>query len=100
MASRVRHCIECPKCLTRYLVGFSPYRNGSYLVPVAKDSYEEWMLYCSCGSPPISSRWHASELQEYEVSQVAHGRGYGAPEEIVVIRRRRWEVSLNLRTRL
>lgn len=87
MASRVRHCVECPRCLTRYLVGFSPYRNGSYLVPLAWESFEEWMLYCSCGSPHISSRWSGRELKEYEVSQVAHGRGYGAPGEIVAIQR-------------
>jgi len=31
MTRRIRHCIECPKCRTRYLVGYSPYRNGSYL---------------------------------------------------------------------
>jgi len=34
MGYRIRHCVECPKCLTRYLVACSPYRNGSYLVPL------------------------------------------------------------------
>jgi hypothetical protein len=33
---RVRHCVECPKCHTRYLPGFTPYRNGSYLIPLTK----------------------------------------------------------------
>ena len=26
---RIRHCAECPKCGTRYLIAGSPYRNGS-----------------------------------------------------------------------
>ena len=86
MAWRVRHCVECPKCLTRYLIGFSPYRNGSYLMPVARGCFTEWMLYCSCGSPPKSSRWSWDELCPYEVSSTAHQRGYGPPAEIVLIR--------------
>ena len=85
MGARVRHCVECPKCLTRYLVGFSPYRNGSYLVPVARGAWEEWTLYCACGSPHHSSRWSGAELKQYAVSQGAHVRGYGAPEEIVAL---------------
>ena len=86
MAWRVRHCVECPKCLTRYLIGFSPYRNGSYLLPVAPSSHKEWTLYCSCGSPPSPSRWGSDELQSYVVSSSAHVRGYGPPEEIIPIR--------------
>jgi hypothetical protein len=84
-SARVRHCIECPKCLTRYLIGFSPYRNGSYLMPLATGFSEEWTLYCSCGRPPISSRWSWKELKLYAVSNQAHDRGYGPPEEIVPI---------------
>lgn len=87
MGSRIRHCVECPGCRTRYLVGFSPYRNGSYLVPVSPGSWEDWTLYCACGTPHISSRWSGRELREYSVSPVAHVRGYGAPEEVVAIRR-------------
>jgi hypothetical protein len=30
-----------------------------------------------------SSRWSSSELKIYIVSDQAHGRGYGPPEEIV-----------------
>jgi hypothetical protein len=85
MASRVRHCVECPKCLTRYLPGFSPYRNGSYLMPLAEGFAEEWMLYCACGRPSISSRWSWSDLKLYAVSNQAHDRGYGPPEEIVPV---------------
>jgi hypothetical protein len=87
MSSRVRHCVECPKCSTRYLVGFSPYQNGSYLVPVSKASWEEWILYCACGSPPHSSRWNWNELKLYAVPNGAHHRRYGPPEEIVRIDR-------------
>ena len=85
MGSRVRHCVECPKCRTRYLAGFSPYRNGSYLVPIAKWYGEEWILYCSCGVPPHSSRWNWDELKLYVVNNQAHHRGYGGPEDIVCI---------------
>src|SRR5712672_2623069 len=85
MASRVRHCVECPKCLTRYLPGFSPYRNGSYLMPLVEGFADEWTLYCACGRPPISSRWSWSDLKLYAVSNQAHDRGYGPPEEIVPV---------------
>src|ERR1700674_5819363 len=71
MTPRVRHCVECPKCLTRYLVGFSPYRNGSYLMPLSVGFSEEWTLYCSCGRLPISSRWNWNELKLYAVSNQA-----------------------------
>jgi hypothetical protein len=90
MAWRIRHCVECPKCRTRYLIGFSPYPNGSYLLPVAKGSLQEWILYCACGSPPSPSRWGWDELQAYEVSSRAHVRGYGPPEEIVRILQRQY----------
>src|SRR3974390_3865660 len=42
MAARVRLCAVCPKCGMRYLIGFSPYRNGSYLIPAARGMPEEW----------------------------------------------------------
>jgi hypothetical protein len=85
MPSRVRHCVECPKCLTRYLPGFSPYRNGSYLMPLAEGFADEWTLYCACGRPPSSSRWSWRDLKLYAVSNQAHDRGYGPPEEIVPV---------------
>ncbi len=85
MASRIRHCVECPKCRTRYLLGFSPYQNGSCLVPLAQRCWDAWMLYCACGTPPISSRWSCSELRMYAVSSQAHLRGYGPPDEIVSV---------------
>src|SRR5215469_15869412 len=83
MSYRVRHCVECPKCRMRYLVGFSPYRNGSYLLPLADGFQEEWTLYCSCAAPYTRSGWRWNELETYAVSGHAYGRGYGTPEEIV-----------------
>jgi len=85
MASRIRHCVECPKCLTRYLPGFSPYRNGSYLLSLAEGFADEWTLYCVCGRPAVCSRWSWSDLKLYAVSNRAHDRGYGPPEDIVPV---------------
>ena len=82
----VRHCVECPKCLTRYLIGFSPYRNGSYVVRNAPGSHAEYVLYCSCRIPSVSTLWKQDEVKSYEVSKTAHDRAYGTPEEIVQIR--------------
>ena len=93
MASRIRHCIECPKCHTRYLVGFSPYPNGSYLVTVAFGAWEEWTLYCSCSWPHSASRWRGPELRAYEVSSTAHIQGYGSSDEIIAIRQNQSEGS-------
>jgi len=83
MRGRIRHCVECPRCLTRYLVAFSPYRNGSYVVSAVAGFPEGCTLYCSCGSPPFSSRWRWSEVKTYVVSKQAQDRGYGTPDEIV-----------------
>ncbi len=83
MRIRVRHCVECPKCLTRYVLGFSPYRNGAYLLPLLGAFLDEWTLYCSCSRPPSSSRWSWTDLRRYAVSDRAHPRGYGSPDEIV-----------------
>src|SRR5882762_5433639 len=80
MAPRVRHCVECPRCFTRYLVGFSPYPNGSSLRLLAARFSEEWTLCCACGA---ASRWNWNELKPYVVSCRAYDRGYGSPDEIV-----------------
>jgi hypothetical protein len=80
---RVRRCVECPKCLTRYLVAFSPYLNGSYLVPVVFGCSNEYTLHCSCSRPSFASRWRWSEMKVCEVSKRAHDRGYGTASEIV-----------------
>jgi hypothetical protein len=66
MRDRIRRCVECPRCLTRYLVAFSPYRNGSYVVStVAGFPEASCILCCSCRKP-------------------AQDRGYGMPDEIVL----------------
>jgi hypothetical protein len=86
MTPRVRHCLECPKCLTRYLIASSPYGNGSYVIPTVPYLWEEFTLYCACGKPAASSRWRWSELITCKVSKAAHQRGYGTSEEIVLLR--------------
>ena len=69
----------------RYLIGFSPYPNGSYLVTLMNGTSEEWILYCSCCQPPSSSRWSRSQVKKYAVCSQAHRRGYGRAEEIVAV---------------
>ena len=84
--SRIRHCVECPNCRTRYLLSFRRYANGSYLVSTLIGSVEEYALYCSCigaGVVPCKSR----ETKAYQVSKLAYDRGYGSPEEIFLINR-------------
>jgi hypothetical protein len=81
MSARIRHCVECPKCLTRYLIAFSPYRNGSYLLPTVVGSSEEYTLHCFCRRPSVVSRWRWSEVKTCEVSKAAYDRGYGTAEE-------------------
>jgi hypothetical protein len=88
MPVHIRRCVECPKCFTRYLIGFSPYRNGAYLVPTAPGTSEEYALYCSCRRPSASSQWKWSEMKAYAVAKVAHARGYGSCHEIVTLEAR------------
>ena len=80
---RIRHCAECPKCLTRYVVAFSPYRNGSRLLPVVAGGSDEYILYCACGTPFTASRWHWREFKACTVFTSAYERGYGTADEIV-----------------
>jgi|SRR5579863_6020302 len=82
MADRVRHCVECPECCTRYLIGFSPYLNGAYLVSFVSETSEEYKLICSCRRPAVCSRWNGRDLKTYSVSNEAYARGYGEAEEI------------------
>jgi len=92
---RIRHCVECPKCLTRYLVSCSPYENGSQLLPAIEGCWNEYILYCRCKAP--ASRWKSSEFKSCQVSTEAFDRGYGTPEEIIVIRtpQREWSVDVS-----
>ena len=84
--SRIRHCVECPKCFTRYLIGCSPYSNRAYLVSTAPYLLEEYTLYCFCSRPAVASRWTGEDVKECMVSKNAHRRGYGSAEEIVPLR--------------
>ncbi len=79
--SRVRHCLECPSCKTRYPISLSPFKNGSYVVTIAYGSCEEYILHCSCGR--VGSRWTRAGAAICQVSREAYERGYGTKEEIV-----------------
>jgi hypothetical protein len=89
MSYRIRHCVECPKCWTRYLLARSPYFNGSYLIPTVTGSLEEYTLYCSCATTPARSHWRGDEMKTYQVSKAAYDRGFGTPDEVFAVRRRR-----------
>lgn len=82
MPARLRHCVECPECCTRYLIGFSPYSNGAYLVSEAGEAAGDYQLFCFCRRPRVVSRWSRNELKVYEVSNAAYLRGYGSVGEI------------------
>lgn len=86
MPPRIRHCVECPNCSTRYLVGFSPYGNGSYVMPAASESSDEYTLSCFCKKPPLCTRGRWTQLKAYSVTSSAYDRGYGTPREIVARR--------------
>jgi hypothetical protein len=85
MPVRIRHCVECPQCHTRYLAAVSQYRNGSYLESRLIASSDEYTLYCACGKPPVFIRGRWGELKKYVVSRSAYDRGYGTPDEIVAV---------------
>jgi hypothetical protein len=96
--TRIRHCVECPNCRTRYLIPCTPYRNGSYLVPTVEGSLEEYTLHCSCSRGTRASRWRASEAKACEVSKEAYDRGYGTPEEIILVKtepQESWSVDMS-----
>ena len=81
MPSRIRHCVECWNCSTRYVIGFSPYGNGSCIVSNLGGD-DLLRLYCCCGN---SSGFRLSELKPYSVSPSAYVRGYGSSEEVVLV---------------
>lgn len=87
MPLRIRHCIECPECRTRYVIGLSPYGNGAYLLAQCEGTCERYTLLCSCGEPFSISRLSASVVARYVVPPVAYKRGYGSPEEVVALAR-------------
>jgi hypothetical protein len=85
MSSRLRLCVECPNCHTRYVIGGSPYRNGSYIVFHASRGTEFYRLFCVCSQLQDFSRFKMHEPQMYAVSGKANDRGYGSPDEIVLL---------------
>jgi hypothetical protein len=93
---RIRHCVECPKCLTRYVVSCSPYENGSYLQATIEGGWDEYTLYCRCKA---ASRWKSSEFKSCEVSTKAFERGHGTAKEITVVRppqkEKEWPVDVS-----
>ena len=99
MRCRIRHCISCPHCRTRYVLGFSPYANGSYLLLTAVGSLEEYTLCCSCTRLPTPRRWKAGEIRAYEISNSAYCRGYGSPDEVVLVAGQRGE-GIDISTQL
>lgn len=80
---RIRHCVECPKCLTRYVVSCNPYGNSSVLQPVIEGCWDEYTLYCRCKA--AASWWKSSEFMICEISAAAFERGYGTAEEITPV---------------
>jgi len=91
---RIRHCVECPKCLTRYVVSCNPYENSSYLQPMIEGCWDEYTLYCRCKA--AASWWKSSEFIICEVSAAAFERGYGTAEEITAIRSPQQESSIDV----
>lgn len=84
MSHRIRHCVSCPHCRTRYLIGFSPYSNGAYLLTTGEGCFEEYLLYCSCRRFPSPSRSRSSEIRTCEVTDSAYRRGFGSAEEVML----------------
>ena len=94
--SRVRHCIECPKCLIRYVISRTPYGNGAYVIPAIKDSGDEYIRYCSCSGRSFRSRSRSGEVMLCYVLKPAYERGYGTAREISPVDpdlRERWPVD-------
>jgi hypothetical protein len=65
------------------VIGSSPYKNGAYLVSNLTGAAEEHTLYCSCGMRAPSIRW--SDLKPCVVPNRAYTRGFGPPEDIILI---------------
>jgi hypothetical protein len=67
-------------------------------MPLTTEQWEEWTLYCACDRPTVRSHWRSRELKLYDVCNAAHHRGYGTPDEIVLIgnsvSQSRWKQSL------
>ena len=80
MTLRLRSCVECPQCHTRYIIGANPYRISVH----PSESSDVRRLYCCCAGRFDFFLFKLSELKIYSVSETAHARGYGSPDEIVL----------------
>ena len=87
MSLFLRHCVDCPKCLTRYLMTASPYSNGSLLLRTSVES-DEFLLYCTCMQPPVLSRWTWALAIRCAVSKSVYMRGFGTQQEVVQVGKR------------
>jgi len=83
MGVLIRRCVECLRCRTRYLVGFSPYWNGARLVPTNAGSFDAYTLYCSCSGTSTPNVWTWRDMKLCTVAKPAHTRGFGTFDEIV-----------------
>jgi len=86
--ARIRHCVECPSCRTRYLLSFSPYRNGSRLVAAVPGAWDDYILYCSCSRGTVGGRIPSHEVRRCDVAREAYRRGYGTAKEILLLDQR------------
>lgn len=66
-------------------------QNGSYLIPVVHGYSDEYILYCSCRRGGPRSRWKSSEVKTCDVSSEAYERGYGTPDEVLLVDEQRRE---------
>ena len=84
MSYRLHRCVECPKCHTRYIIGANPYGNGSYIV--SHDTVESDLrrLFCTCRLPDYHE-FKLNEMKAYAASHSVYERGYGSPDEIVLL---------------
>jgi hypothetical protein len=92
MSSRLHRCVECPKCHTRYVMGFDPYGNGSHIVSDAAGGTDLRLLFCTC-SVPEYHEFKLSELKAYAVPHDAYVRGYGSADQIVLPGQERKQAS-------
>jgi hypothetical protein len=84
MPYRLHRCVECPKCHTRYILGANPYGNGSYIV--SHDTVESDLrrLFCTCRLPDYHE-FKLNEMKAYAAPHSVYERGYGSPDEIVLL---------------
>ena len=81
-------CVECPKCLTQYLIGFSPTVIALILCRRLLVLWIDTRCTVPCRSPCAVSRWN--QVRACQVSNAAYTRGYGTPEEVALVITQTW----------